>query len=27
MNTATKSLEDLLADVKAHPWKLVRKGS
>jgi ABC-type transporter Mla subunit MlaD len=27
LNTATKSLEDLLADVKAHPWKLVRKGS
>jgi ABC-type transporter Mla subunit MlaD len=26
LNGATKSLEDLLADVKAHPWKLVRKG-
>lgn len=26
LDGATKSLEDLLADVKAHPWKLVRKG-
>ena len=26
LNGATKSLEDLLADVKAHPWKLIRKG-
>jgi ABC-type transporter Mla subunit MlaD len=26
LNSATKSLEELLADVKAHPWKLVRKG-
>jgi ABC-type transporter Mla subunit MlaD len=27
LESATKSLELLLADVKAHPWKLVRKGS
>ena len=26
LDVATKSLEDLLADVKAHPWKLIRKG-
>lgn len=26
LDGATRSLEDLLADVKAHPWKLVRKG-
>jgi phospholipid/cholesterol/gamma-HCH transport system substrate-binding protein len=27
LDAATKSLQDLTADVKAHPWKLLRKGS
>jgi phospholipid/cholesterol/gamma-HCH transport system substrate-binding protein len=27
LDAATKSLEELTADVKAHPWKLLRKGS
>ena len=27
LDTATKSLQELTADVKAHPWKLLRKGS
>lgn len=27
LDAATKNLQDLTADVKAHPWKLLRKGS
>ena len=27
LDGATRSLEDLLADLKVHPWKLIRKGS
>lgn len=26
LNGATRNLEELLADVKRHPWKLIRKG-